>query len=294
METKIRFQFSILMLPNFHYISVYPNDTFPNESEQSCVVRVESKYGEYKLMNFNGRTIRILPSRSVDTFSICSDNKFDESIFVLDYLMELFPTSKLSGLKIGEGDKQAEKTLIKWIKRRNSSEVEYCRLWYCFNSRDFLNLVDSIQITSGLTIIAQFPAAFKCQLPENLQHFECYYSKWITKNQLLKMNYEYFMLCDTEFQNQDGANLVNKCINGDLPALRFARIEINSLNLDELVKGVSYERTESRLECIVKPTRYSLQEYPMKGRYEYKMSDSKILTISQSSRDFLEIYIRSK
>ncbi|EGT33971.1 hypothetical protein CAEBREN_15142 [Caenorhabditis brenneri] len=108
------------------------------------------------------------------------------------------------------------------------------------------------------------------------------------------MNYEYFMLCDTQFQNQDGVDLVNKCINGDLPTLRFARIEINSLNLDELVKGVSYERTESRLECIVKPTRYSLQEYPMKGRYEYETSDSKTLTISQASNNYLEIYIWSK
>ncbi|CAL2041324.1 unnamed protein product [Caenorhabditis brenneri] len=294
-ERKLKLKIS---MTDIYSIQIY--ESFPAFSMNSVMIFIEQINAKavYNSTTFNGK---LVPT----TLTVCPThlkthwrNIIEGLIFMLDYLMELFPNSEICCLHIGEESGNNKRTVIEWMKNKGLSDVEFCQILDEINAEDSSYILENVNITSGMEVNTELPDNFECTLPRNLEHFECEYSKWIKREQLLNMNFKYFYIIRTQFRNEDVSEFIGKWLIGGLSELRFCILHAPFYDLDEIVSGIKYKKTVSTLQCTVKPSKYSKDEHEMNGVYDYLRKDGKIITIGTSSHYLLgkliQLYVWSK
>ncbi|CAL2048113.1 unnamed protein product [Caenorhabditis brenneri] len=83
--------------------------------------------------------------------------------------------------------------------------------------------------------------------------------------------------CGTKSQNEDICDLVNKIMNGGLPAFKVSRTLVVSPNMDEIANGMNYEKIPSQLQCKLKHTKYGGSWLDVYGVYDYEGADGKVV-----------------
>lgn len=284
-------------MTDIYSIQLYEH--FPTFSNTNCIIFIQAINPRtvYNFTNFNGKIVSTTPSINPTHLKVNWEKKIDGLIFMLDFLVELFPNSKICCLHFGEESEKDRKTVVQWIEKKQLS-VELCRIEDEISSDDVSYILENVNITSGLEINTELPDDFNCTLPRKLEHFECENSKWITKDQLLNMNYEYFYIIRTRFRNEDVSAFIIKWLDGALPELRFCILHVSFFNLDKTLNGVKYQKTVSSLQCTVKPSKYSEDQHEMNGVYDYESDDGKVLTIGMSSHyllgNLIQLHVWSK
>ncbi|CAL2041305.1 unnamed protein product [Caenorhabditis brenneri] len=204
---------------------------------------------------------------------------------------ELFPPMPICDLEAERYSQENNKKVIEWVKRRDKPEVERFTMGEWGKAEGVLHVLENVNITV-LRLFIDIPYDFKYDFPKNLKMLECAHARWITRDQLLQMNYEQIYLSGTRFQNKDISDLVNKIMNGDLPAFKVSRTLVVSPNMDEIANGINYDKIPSQLQCKLKPTKYRGGSFDFYGVYDYERADGKIVSLcsefpNRTSRNIL-------
>ncbi|EGT53353.1 hypothetical protein CAEBREN_03815 [Caenorhabditis brenneri] len=251
-----KFKFSDLYPTHTITLTIFHGEQLDNNRSLSENVHIHIvddnlRFGVKKKMNFNGLIVRtdIEEENHIYTYweipirGICH---------MLDYFSNLFNSPPIYELKLG--DKTADRREItSWIKKNRGSEVEYLNL-------DELNLVTSKEMNcmlrkvkpTALTLNWITQRDFRCELPRDLKFFSCS-SDWLTKADLLNMNYELIDIEAKKISYQDISDFTTKCIEGGLPALQYCKIKALDLecNFAIIANGIGHNKTSSSLKVEV-------------------------------------------
>ncbi|CAL2041306.1 unnamed protein product [Caenorhabditis brenneri] len=206
---------------------LFLHHSFPEADERDCTIRIVSikvANRDFRMKNFEKVTMDcneksvLAGVRSPKNFLVYWEKQTEGFIFMLDYLTELFPHMPICDLDTRILIEEDNKKVIEWVKKRDKPEVERLTVWHLSNAEDVSYILENVNITTVLRIFTTLPEDFKCDLPQDLKLFVCDCANWISRDQLLQMNYEEIYLRETKFQNRDISDLVNKIMNDDLPA----------------------------------------------------------------------------
>ncbi|EGT33893.1 hypothetical protein CAEBREN_30692 [Caenorhabditis brenneri] len=264
---------------------LFLHHSFPEADERDCTIRVahikmanrDFRF-EKVTMDCNEKSV-LAGVRSPKNILVYWENSIEGFIFMLDYLTELFPHMPICDLDTRELIEEDSKKVIEWVKKRDKPEVERLTVWHPSTAEDVSNILENVNITTVLRIFTTLPEDFKCDLPQDLKLFVCDCANWISRDQLLQMNYEQSDLRKTNFKNKDVSDLVNKIMNDDLPAFRVSRILIVLPSMDEIVSGINYDKFPSQLRCHLKDKKYGGGGLDVYGVYDYERADGKVVSI---------------
>ncbi|CAO4375053.1 unnamed protein product [Caenorhabditis nigoni] len=216
------------------------------------------------------------------------------------HLDEILNCPPIYQLEIGKQDSKETKRIIDWINQRGSSEVEHCDITgeaVQMTNTDLSYILDHVNIKTALNIRCEVQEDFQHDLPETLKHFCCYYSKWITLNQLISPNFEFVSADKSGFTNQDMIFYLEKVLAGDLPNLVYFQAEIEGLDIEGIANGVrTVQKTDSDFRLLVEYKKYIEQNMIIIGYYDFKRDDGMIVTIGVPrifSQSF-QIFVRSE
>ncbi|EGT33943.1 hypothetical protein CAEBREN_13402 [Caenorhabditis brenneri] len=282
--------------------------SFPYIDKRDCTIRIdrieeanrkgqlvrEMNLWKIKLfsvtMNFNEKPV-LASVESPKKMVVYWEKEIEGLIFMLNYLTELFPHMPICDLEAERYSQENNKKVIEWVKRRDKPEVERFTMGEWSKAEGVLHVLENVNITV-MRLFIDLPEDFKYDFPQNLKMLECAHARWITRDQLLQMNYEQIYLSGTKFQNKDISDLVNKIMNGNLPAFKVSRTLVVSPNMDEIANGINYDRIPSQLECKLKPTKYRGGSFDVYGVYDFERADGNIVSLcsefpNRTSRNIL-------
>ncbi|EGT48779.1 hypothetical protein CAEBREN_04961 [Caenorhabditis brenneri] len=266
------------------------------QPEFSCILsedvkihadKMEKSSEKTKQMNFNGQPVLIKIDKDNHIYTYW-DSPIKGLCFLLDYFSELFDSPPIYKFEITGSTVADRKKITTWIKNKRASKVEHIYVYMSvsvhLSTKELTSILGKVKPTAALDLLSKINADFRYKLPRNLKTFSCLSSNWLTKEDVMKMNYELIEINVEKFSYQDLSDFATKCIEGGLPALQHCFIEAKDLkrNFKIIADGIKYDRTWSKLDVRVERRKYTRFSYHVNGIYDYERADGKTVTICAS------------
>ncbi|EGT53350.1 hypothetical protein CAEBREN_07131 [Caenorhabditis brenneri] len=272
-----------------------------SEDVKIHVFKMERSSEKRKVVNFNGQPALTKIDKDNHIFTYW-DSPIKGICSLLDYFSNLFDSPPIYEFEITGGTVADRKKITTWIKNKRASKVEHCYVGMGVKlaSKELTSILGKVKPTAALDLLLEMNADFRYKMPRNLKTFSCHSSNWLTKQEVMKMNYELINIDVEKFSYQDLSDFATKCIEGGLPALQHCFIEAKDLkrNFKIIADGIKYDRTWSKLYVRVERRKYTRFSYYVTGIYDYERADGKTVTICASEgRDkhcVLHLYVWTK
>ncbi|EGT55889.1 hypothetical protein CAEBREN_22476 [Caenorhabditis brenneri] len=260
----------------------HPEPDWTGNITEDVVIHAEKYYrptGKEEEINFNGHHVVTRFGNQIHTYW---DSPIEGICLMLDYFSNLFNSPPIYKFE------------IKAIEHLNIGQP------VCMTTEELELILEYFKPTAALDIRLKEIGYFRYELPSELKSFSCNSSNWLTKEGVMKMNYEFIDVDVEKFSYQDLSDFATKCIEGGLPALQHCFIEAKDLkrNFKEIADRIKYNRSRSRLEVKVLHKKFAYFSYDVHGIYDYEREDGKTVTICASDeRDkhcVLHLYVWTK